>query len=1000
METRDAARVAGVADEAEERALRDGLSDVEPRPPRIELRVEEEHRAFADDEDDLAAARLLFDARDDAPPDRTDGRAATREEIGALVRAVEAVPRRVEIMPVGGVRDAVDGDGQRDAGRRVRRDERDLDDDEDGQALTNEPFRSHPCLCRKATGASDNGLVSERSVPAGERATLVLARAARIRVRLRLRRMLPRLSAAILALGGAVMLAGSMPACSSNDPNAIEKVCPEGQPCSVNLTILHTSDIHSRLFPYEQVITQVDATLGLGDLNTVSNIGGVARMAYILNRERARSGRVIHLDSGDSFQGAPVGNIFRGEPETRAMSALGADGVVIANHEFDFGAQNLVNQFQRWGGFTALAANYRTDPVINDTPVLARLNQIAKAFVIHNVGGLKIAVIGMANLSSLTSIFDQPNRLGITPLNTVEVAQFYIDLLRPYVDVVGFVTHLGLEVDQRMVRGTTGADFVMGGHNHVVINPPQEIKDCSADPNNPGFVWAVDPNLNIDPNAAPPQDDLHPDPVNHPYAFKRACKPRRVLIAHSGAFAKYVGRLDLVVTNNPSLASPTGNPADYDPVNGFEVQSLRYQAFPVNATVPEDPVLIELLQPYQRGLDNAVDLDILVGYSPLGSRRFSTAGGDSPLGNVVGNAIWLRLGIQTDFSLTNSTGIRTDLNPGPITVEQMFNIFPFDNSISKMQLSGGEVQELFDFAARRSARRGCASQIQIAGARVRINCSGCERTKVTCSQDSDCTAIGRDACLGGECTIRCQTDEQCSLRLKGSTCNREQGACDFEACAEQVYIGQTGKTCSTDVDCSDDPNRPLPESCQKAEGKATGRCLSLIKETNLYELATSNYLAGGGSGFRVLQRNTTQFDTKIQQRDALIDYIRAGRPCGWSLANNTPDGLKVCATDADCGDPQRACACEGHVAENRTTPQLTCETQGQCGPGAGRCVLRSCREDVARFHIKRCDGAPDLALCQNNVGACQLGGESCKILACIDSTLGSFTDNRVRMLGR
>jgi len=410
--------------------------------------------------------------------------------------------------------------------------------------------------------------------------------------------------------------------------------------------------------------------------------------------------------------------------------------------------------------------------------------------------------------------------------------------------------------------------------------------------------------------------------------------------------------------------------------------------------------MVEMLQPYQRGMDNAVALDILVGYSPNGSRRFSTAGGDSPLGNVVGNAIWLRLGIQTDFSLTNSTGIRTDLNPGPITTEQMFNIFPFDNSISKMQLSGGEVQELFDFSARRSARRGCSSQVQIAGARVRINCSGCDRTKIACSQDSDCTAVGRDACVGNNCIVRCDNDEQCALRLKGSTCNREQGVCALEACAEQVYIGQTGKTCQNDLDCSDDPNNPLPESCQKQEGKANGLCQSLIKETNLYELATSNYLAGGGSGFRVLQRNTTQFDTKIQQRDALIDYIRAGRPCGFNMANGTDDGLKACGTDADCGDPTQVCACAGHVAENRATPQLTCESQGQCSPTEGRCVLKQCRDDVARFHNKRCAGAPDALACQNNIGACQLGGESCKILACIDSTLGSFTDNRVRMLGR
>lgn len=818
-----------------------------------------------------------------------------------------------------------------------------------------------------------------------------------------------RISAAFLAIGVLGALAGSQPACSSNE-EGIERPCPVGQTCDVSLTILHTSDIHSRLYPYEQVITQVDATLGLGELNTVANIGGVARVAYILNRERARSGRVIHLDSGDCFQGAPIFNYFRGEPETRAMSQLGVDAAVVGNHEFDLGAQNVATQMQRWSSFPLLSANYKYENTSNDGPsaTVARLGSVARPFVVLNVGGLKVAAIGMANLSSLTSVFDQPNRLGITPLNTVEVLQFYIDLLRPYVDLVGAVSHMGLEVDQRAIRGTTGLDFIMGGHNHVVINPPQEIRDCSADPNNPGFVWAVDPNAKIDPAFAPP-DDREPelqgspgalDPVHHPFAFKRPCKPRRVVIAHSGAFAKYVGRLDLIVTNDPTRASPTGDPADYDPVNGFELQTIRYQAFPVDATVPEDPVMVQLLQPYRRTLDNTVDLDVLVGYSPLGSRRFSTTGGDAPLGNVVANAIWLRLGVQTDFSLTNSTGIRADLNPGPVTVEQMFNIFPFDNSIAKMQLSGAEVQEMFDFTARRSARRGCSSQIQIAGARVRLNCTGCSRLEIPCADDSVCIAAGRDACdpTTKRCVVRCDKDNEsaCSLRLKGSICNDEKKICEVDACAEQVYIGTNGKTCNADSECSDDPNRPLPGSCEKAEGKPSGRCLSVIKDTNLYELATSNYLAGGGSGFRVLQRNTTQFDTKIQQRDALIDYLRAGRPCGYDPKNATPDGLKACSADADCGDPAQVCACAGHAVEDGKT----CRTEGTCDAGNGRCVRKTCRDDVAQFHLQRCADAKDIEACKIPVGACSLAGEECKILTCIDPSVGSFTDGRVEMIGR
>ncbi len=819
-----------------------------------------------------------------------------------------------------------------------------------------------------------------------------------------------RFCAAVLALGGLALSGGSLPACSSVDKDTVSRPCPEGQTCSVNLTLLHTSDIHSRLFPYEQVITQLDATLGLGELNTISNIGGVARMAYVINRERARAGRVLHLDSGDCFQGAPIFNFFAGEPEVRAMSAFGVDGAVLGNHEFDRGAQNLATQFQRWSNFPLLAANYRFDQTTQDIPNFGRVGTIARPFVVLNTGGLRVAAIGLGNLSSLTSIFDNPNKLGATPLNTIEVAQTYIDLLRPYVDLVVMVTHLGLDVDQRMVRGTTGVDVVLGGHNHVVINPPQEIRDCSADPNNPGFVWATDPNAAIDVDAIPP-DGPDRDPKNHPFAFKRPCHPRRVFIAHSGAFAKYVGRLDLVLSNDPALVGPEGRTENYDVVNGFEVVSTRYNAFPIDVKVPEDPVVVDMLQPYRRSLDLVADLDTLVGFSPQGSKRFSTSGGDSPLGNVVGNAIWLRLGIQTDFSLTNSTGIRTDLNPGPITIEQMYNIFPFDNSISKMQLSGAEVQEVFDFAARRTASRGCTSQIQIAGARVRFNCTGCDRINLACTSDAECQAASppRDACdlSTRRCIKRCDEDEECSTSIGGS-CDPQKKICLVNACAEQVYIGHRDTGCSCDNDCvgkpCTDPNQAPSGICDKtAHPRARadqGRCLSLISDTNLYELATSNYLAGGGSGYRVLQRNTTQVDTKVQQRDALIDYLRAGKPCGYDpVAYPNSEGLKACTADPDCGNPDLVCSCPGHVGQKASGP-VTCETVGTCDGDAGRCVRKDCRDQVAEFHAKRCAGAPDQAACRVSVSACQLAGEECKILSCVDKSLGSASDNRVELIGR
>ena len=597
-------------------------------------------------------------------------------------------------------------------------------------------------------------------------------------------------AAAILA-ASALALSVAEPGCTSGG-EGVQNACPPGTTCQVRLTILHTSDIHSRIFPYDLQVLQVDSELGLGTLDEVKNVGGVARLSYVVNRERARADRVLHVDSGDIFEGAPVFNYFDGEPETRAEAMMGTDAMVIGNHEFDDGALNALRQLHKWADFPLLAANYAfpAEGTAHDTG----LDSLLQPFTIFNLEGLKVGVIGMANFSSLGSVFQQPNSLGIMPLNTVETAQGYVDLLRPLVDVVVVLSHLGLDVDERMVQGTTGIDIVEGGHNHIVINPPQTLQDCTADPSNPGFVWAVNPNIPYDPSnpVYDPADTLH----EHPNSFQRFCTPRKVLISHSGAFAKYVGRFDLMLSNDPTLASPTGNPDDYDPTNGFEVISSTYVPYPIDDTVPDDPNIDNLLLPYERILDQTVDLELLAGFSPLGASRTAPQGGDSPMGNLISDAMWLRLGIQTDFSMTNTTGIRTDLIPGPVTIEEMFNIFPFNNTITKMQLSGTEVQEMFDFIAGRSQGRGCVSQAQIAGARVILNCGGCSRpgANAPCTSDDQCIGGAPGTCVdskGDEC-------------VPGIACT-----CQVTACAEEIYIGHlancpngnTSCACARDADC-------------------------------------------------------------------------------------------------------------------------------------------------------------------------------------------------------
>ena len=97
-----------------------------------------------------------------------------------------------------------------------------------------------------------------------------------------------------------------------------------------------------------------------------------------------------------------------------------------------------------------------------------------------------------------------------------------------------------------------------------------------------------------------------------------------------------------------------------------------------------------------------------------------------------------------------------------------------------MELSGIEVREMFDFVARSTPARSCSSTAQIAGARVRLNCSGCSQTLRPdtggpCESDSDCTSGAVGAC--------------------DKPNPNAPGTCAVTPCAEEIYIGQeTGRT--------------------------------------------------------------------------------------------------------------------------------------------------------------------------------------------------------------
>jgi 5'-nucleotidase len=656
----------------------------------------------------------------------------------------------------------------------------------------------------------------------------------------------------------------SLAACtvSRPEPNLV------GQ--DVSITFMHTSDLHSRFFPYFFAPGQIDKGLGLIPRpgQTTALIGGISRVSSVVKCARGiydesfcsglydligqPAQRSLHVDSGDIWEGAPVFNVFAGEVEMRAMSQIGLTGMALGNHEFDKGAVNLAQQAQRFAGFPIMAANYEFgDP--ND-PTQPKLADVIGSYTSQDVGGLKVGIIGMGNLSSIQGIIEGGNSLGVRPIDETQAITLATEVLRPQVDLLVVASHLGLDEDEGVAVSTAlmgdqnsqiavdGIDVIFGGHLHIVLNPPKNL---------PHF----DTNGNLVSNT---------------------------ILCHSGAFAKYVGRLDLVV----HIATPEEANAGQRTF----VKSYTYRVIPITEDLPLDPAMEELLDPYLFQMDRQLNLPqvfALVGCPNNQSgacpkvTRNSADGGDSQLGNLVASSMRFRPEAAADFALTNSLGIRADFESGALDLEEMYNVFPFENSLTTMTLSGIEVQEMMDFVAARSSERGCRTQAQVSGLFFDMVCG-----------DNDMDCINR---LGSP-----------------------------QPCAKNIFLG---------------------DGCRMADGTIDATKCQPLNPFGEYLVAVNDYIANGGSGFSVLKRNTTKFNTGISLRDSLISYIRTlPNRCDPSQFQGVTgvycrdsNGVRYdCSTQCCChdsaGDPKCASDCSAFTdcAGQNLSPQTYDYTNTAC----------------------------------------------------------------------
>lgn len=250
--------------------------------------------------------------------------------------------------------------------------------------------------------------------------------------------------------GGALAIAGSFP---------FEALAGEH---AKKLTILHTNDVHSRLEAFPM------------DGGKFEGQGGVAARAALIAQIRRERENIILLDAGDIFQGTPYFNMYKGEPEIKALSMMGYDAVTMGNHDFDAGVEGFANQLPH-AKFPVLTANYD----FTNTPLEGK----TQPHTILQKGGIKVGIFGLGvELDGLVS----SNYYGNTKYNDpIPVARRLSEQLKKQekCDMVICLSHLGYEYDNNKVsdkviaKETEHIDLIIGGHTHTFLDVPTPIKN-------------------------------------------------------------------------------------------------------------------------------------------------------------------------------------------------------------------------------------------------------------------------------------------------------------------------------------------------------------------------------------------------------------------------------------------------------------------------------------------------------------------------------------------
>ncbi|HTY35761.1 MAG TPA: bifunctional UDP-sugar hydrolase/5'-nucleotidase [Bacteroidota bacterium] len=228
------------------------------------------------------------------------------------------------------------------------------------------------------------------------------------------------------------------------------------------ITILHTNDLHASFLPHEAYWIRT---------NPKPLVGGFNELAFALDSVKKTKGATLLLDAGDLMTGNPITDrTYKGAEGgalVEMLNRMGYEGWEPGNHDFDISYANLLKlvSIAKFPVFTANLVDEKTGRPIT-----------GKEYIIVEKNGLKIGVFGLMS-KEYYNLVSAASTKGVKLEPYIAQAQKMIDLLRPKVDLVIALTHIGVDDDSVLAMNVKGLNVIIGGHSHTRLRKPKYIND-------------------------------------------------------------------------------------------------------------------------------------------------------------------------------------------------------------------------------------------------------------------------------------------------------------------------------------------------------------------------------------------------------------------------------------------------------------------------------------------------------------------------------------------